>query len=139
VAVRADAEHLDVDAARALDLRLVRLAFLLGILREAVEDVRVLQLDVDLLEQVLVHEVAVALLVRRREPVVFVKVPALDFLVRDLLRLDGLRHLVVHQDGRRAGREAEHGLRVLLDGGRDQGGGEFRSFFLRLADYDFHI
>ena len=119
VSVAADAEHLDVDAAGLLDLGLVGLALLRRILGESVEDVGVGELDVDLLEEVLVHEVAVALVVRAGEPVVLVEVPALHLLVGDLLRLDGLGHLVVHEDGRRAGREAEHGLRVLLDGGGD--------------------
>ena len=100
---------------------------------------RVGKLDVDELEEVLVHEVAVALVVRTREPVVLVEVPALHLLVGDLLGLDGFGHLLVHEDGRRTGREAEDGLRILLDGVGDHGGRELRGLFLSLADYDFHF
>lgn len=139
VSVAADAEHLDVDAAGLLDLGLVGLALLVEVLGETVEDVGVGELDVDLLEQVLVHEVAVALVVGSGEPDVLVEVPALDLLVADLLRLDGLGHLIVHEDRGGARREAQDGLRVLLDGGGDHRGRELRGLFLCLADYDFHF
>ena len=139
MAVGADAQHLNVDAAGLLDLRLVSLALLGGILGHAVEDVGVGELDVDLLEEVLVHEVAVALVVRTGQTHVFVEVPALNFLVADLLGLDRLGHLVVHEYGGGSGGETEHQLGIGLDGFGDHLGRELGGLFLRLADYNFHV
>jgi hypothetical protein len=63
VAVLADAEEPQVNAAGGHDLLLVGFALQRGELHLAIEHVRVPRTDVDLLEEVLVHEVAVALVV----------------------------------------------------------------------------
>ena len=89
--------------------------------------------------QVLVHEIAVALVMRTRETPVFIEVPGTDLLVGDLLRLDGLDHLLVHIHRRGARGETQHDLGVGLDRGCDHLGGLAARLFLRLADYDFHF
>ena len=139
VAVGSDAENLKIDAARLLDLGLVRGAFLAPVLGETVENVGIGLLDVDLVEEVLVHEVAVALIVRRSETVIFVEVPALDVLEGYLLGLDVLGEAVIHLDRGGACRETQYALGILLDELGDHISGLAARFLFGLADYDFHF
>ena len=76
---------------------------------------------------------------RTGKPPVFIQVPGADLLVGDLLRLDGLDHLLVHVHRRGARGETQHDLGVGLDRSRDHLGGLAARLFLRLADYDFHF
>ena len=68
VAVAADAQHLQVDAAFVGDHPFVLLAIGLEIQSPAVGHVRVARVDVDVIEQVLLHEVAIALRMRAARP-----------------------------------------------------------------------
>ena len=80
MAVGTYAENLKIDAACVLDLRLVVSALLAPILGKTVEDMRIGLIDINLVEKICVHEVAIALIVSRRKAIIFVKVPALNAL-----------------------------------------------------------
>src|SRR3954470_13036040 len=116
VAVGADAEDLQVDAAGRRDRRLVALAFGLGVGSRAVEEADPLGRQVDAREQVLLHEDAIAAWMSRGNAGELVEVE------RGRAREVGLPvrvqagELVIQPDGRAAGREAEHDARALADG-----------------------
>ena len=74
VPVGAYAKKLKVDAAKAGNKRIVRLALCFVASRHAVWKVHVFAPDVDVVEKVRVHEAQIALLVRSGEPTVFIEV-----------------------------------------------------------------
>ena len=91
------------------------------------------------IKEVLIHEIAVALVMSAGKPPVLVEIPCTNLLIGSFLRLDGLDHLLVH--GHRGGtcRQAQHDLGILLDCGGDHLGGLAACLFLGFADYDFHL
>ena len=116
VAVVADAEQLQVHAAERFDERFIAGGFRLEVLRKAVRHMRVRLVDVDVVEQVVVHEIAVAVRVVAGKPAVFVEVdrPHAGEVEEPLFA--ALDQFFVCADGRRARRKAEHavGLQVHL-------------------------
>ena len=63
VTVSADAEKLEIDSAGSCDSRIVFLTFNLNVLCEAVRDMGVFLFDVDAVEEIVLHEITVALVV----------------------------------------------------------------------------
>ena len=57
-------------------------------------------LDIDVIEEVVIHEITIALVVRGRKSDILVKVPALDEFVADLLSFYRLGHFIVHENRR---------------------------------------
>ena len=111
----ADAQELDVDAAGLLDGPLVPLAVggdLLGGER-AVGDVHVLRIDVDVVEEMLVHEPDVALQLVGLHREVLVEVERHHVLEREAFLLVQPHELVVHARRRRTRGEPEHGGATL--------------------------
>ena len=124
VARAADAEELQVDAARGANHALVGVAhrahFVLA--RGAVGDVGVRRIDVDPVEQVLAHEAAVALQLVRLHGPVFVEVEGDDILEGQPLLAVEPHELVVDARRRRARRETEHAALALRGLRADQVG-----------------
>ncbi len=120
VAVGADAEDLDVDAARVRDRLFVARALAIRIGGRAVQKVDLIGAKIHAAEQVLVHEPAVAARVRRpdAEELVEVERPCggeIGAAVRGQRR-----QLVVEGDRRSAGRQSEHESRIRCQRRRDR-------------------
>ena len=84
-----------------------------GGLHEAGGDLGVLALYVDAVEEVAVHEIAVALVMRAVEADVLVEVEALRLREAELPLRAQPRELGIEAEGRRARREAEHRVRLF--------------------------
>ena len=118
-----EAEQLQVDATAACDNIIVCLARLVGICFQPVGHECACFIDVDMVKQVMVHKVTVALVVVRTEPLVFIQVDACN--VREIkisvfIRLD---QVLIRTDGRRSCRKAKHAVRLQYNLGRDDIGG----------------
>ena len=112
VPVVPDPQEPDVARTDRLELLFVALTFLLTLLSHSIEKVDVLRLDVDLAEEVLLHEEAVALVVGGREPHVLVQVERPDLReVQALLAVEA-GELLVDRDGGRPGRQTQNAIRL---------------------------
>ena len=139
VAIGADAEELDVDAAGGLNGVFVGLAGLGDILGEPVGHVGLGLVDVDMVEELGLHEVVVALVVLRGEAEILIEVEALAVLEGDGSGFAGFGEELVHLHRRGARGEAEDGLGVLPHLIDEDAGGELASLFGILDDCDFHV
>ncbi len=121
--VHTDAAHEQVDSAVKSDLLLVVGAFLFGIVGHAVQNVDVLRLHIDeVVEEVVVHEVPIALIVLMRKAEVFVHVEGNDVFETDLTRFVHANKLLINADRAGTGRKAENKRTILfvrIDFGRD--------------------
>ena len=115
VTVSSDAEKLEIDSAGSCDSRIVFLTFNLNVLCETVRDMGVFLFDVDAVEEIVLHEITVALVVFGRERIVFVKVVALYILEIDFAVFIHFDELFVKTDGRRAGCKTENAVGLLVD------------------------
>ena len=79
--------------------------------------------DVDVIEEVVAHEVVIALHVVVREAAVLVEVIGVNLREVDVALLVPLDELVISADGRAAGSEAEDAVGLEDDLGRDDVGG----------------
>ena len=141
MAVNAGAAEEQVDAAVGGDLRLVAGAFGFQIGRHAVENVHVLFRDVDVVEEVVMHEEPVALMMGLRQADVFVHVERHDVLEADLSGLVVFDEARIDAEGGGTGREAENERLVALvvvDGGHDMVGCPFAHLVVVLLDDDLH-
>ena len=111
VARLADAEDLEVDAAGALDGRFVAAALLVHLIARnvAARDVDVLARNVHVREEILPHEPVVRVDVVRHHRVVLVEIERHDVGEAQPVLAVQADQLAVHADGRRSGREPQHG------------------------------
>jgi len=138
MAVAAEAEELDVDAAGVGDALLVAPALRVEVLRRAVGHVGALLVDVDVSEEILAHEPAVRLVVRGGEADVFVEVEGRDAAeVQALLAVHPDQFLIEPQ-GRTAGGETEHSVRLFAYDAGDDLSSEEAADFGFFTDEDFH-
>ena len=123
VAGAPDPEDLEVDPARRPDGRLVLLAVgvHLGLGHRPVGNVRVLGQDVDVVEQVRLHEVPVASGLGGRHREVLVQVEADDVAEAQALLAVEANELGVKVERRRSGRQAQDGRLALGLASADQG------------------
>ena len=128
VAVRADAQHLQVNSACLLDALLVPAAVLLNVIRHAVRHVHPTGIDVDVLEQILPHEVVVALIVFRRQTHVLVQVERGDLGEIQTLFLVHPDQLFVQAQRGAARGQTEHTVRFPANQRRH----DLRSLFAHL-------
>ena len=94
--------------------------------------------DVHVLEEVHVHEVAIALLVVAGQAAVLVEVVGLDLGEVELAGLIGGNEVLVGADGRGARGKAEHAVGLEGDLGRDDGGGLAAHVLVILGANDSH-
>ena len=107
--VTADTQQLHIDAAQGIDESVVAGTLSGGIGVLAVGHVGVGQIDVDLGEEILVHEVAVTLVVLAVEAVVLVQIYGAYLLEADLALSVLLSQLGVHSQRGRTGSQADYG------------------------------
>ena len=91
-----------------------------------------------MVEQVLLHEVAVALIVLGRKAAVLVQVERRDLSEAELARLEVSHEVGVQADGRRARGQAQHARRVGLHERGDAIGGAAAHVLRALGDDEFH-
>ena len=120
VAVAANAEQLHVDATR-FGNGLVVAGQRIGGGVDAAGDVHALRVEIDVVEQVVVHEVAVALIMRGLETDILVEVERGHVLEADLASLVQFDELGIEVERRGAGSKTQHGVRLrvqhfLVDG-----------------------
>ena len=112
--VDAATAHEQVDAAVGCDLILVALALRLGIRCQTVEDIDILRRDVNMVKEILVHKVPVALVVLARQTDVLVHIEGDDVLKGHLARFIHLNEVAVYTERRGAGRQTQHEGAVAL-------------------------
>ena len=121
VAVVADAQQLQIDAAQAGDHRVIALALGLRVHVGAVRQVDAVFRDVHMIEQVPVHEAPVALPVLARQAAVLVQVYRGDLGKVEVSALVPLDQVLVGAHRGTAGRQAEHAVRLVDDLRGDDG------------------
>ena len=139
VAVVAQTQQLQVDATGFADGLLVRLASSLCIRIGAVGDARCLGVDVDMVEKVLLHEVAIALVVLGGQAAVLVQVERGNLLEADTVGLEVLHQVGIQPDGRGAGGQAQRGSRVHDQLGGDQIRRATAHILVGLLDEQLHV
>ena len=134
----ADAQQLQVNAAKALDGGFIAPAFLIQVRGQAVGQVRVPRVHVHMPEQVVVHVIAVGVRVRGEQPDIFIQVEGAAEREIELLLPVQAHQVLIDALHRAAGGQAQNQVRVGAQfaghDSRHQGGG---GFFIGLYD-DFH-
>jgi hypothetical protein len=122
VAGAANAEQLQVEATVLFNQLVVALAVSFYLLdgQRAVRNVHVFGPNVHVVEQLLVHEVDVALELVRLHGVVLVEVEGDHVLEAEAFLAVQADKLLVHANGRRAGGQTQYGLLALVLLGSDQ-------------------
>ena len=138
MAVRPEAEQLQVDTARRLDGLLVGRAHGVGVGVRALGHVRARLVNVHVVEQVLLHEVAVALVVLGVEAAVLVQVERGHVGEADLAGRAVLHEARVQPDGRRTRGQPQHAGRVGVHVGGDTVGRLAAHVLGALGDDEFH-
>ena len=138
MAVAAEAEQLDVDAAGGDDPILVGAALGVEIWRGAVGDVGAGEVDVDVPEKIFLHEKPIRLRVRRGQPDVFVEVERGDAAEIEALGPVEPDEFLIEPERRATGGEAEDGVRFFADDAGDDFGTEHATDLGGIADEDFH-
>ena len=119
VPVVPQAQKLQIDAAGLRDCLLVSVARRLGIIHRAVGYMCLLDVDIDVVEEVVLHEVTVALVVSSRQAAIFVEIERLRIREADLARVARAHELGIQANRGRARREAEDAVRLRLQLLRD--------------------
>ena len=115
VAIAAHAEQLHINSAYLGDNRVISAAAFVRIRRQAVRHKGACLVDVDMVKQVRVHEIAVALLIVRGKAAVFVQIDGGYPGKIQVALFIPLHQLLVGAHRRRAGRQAEHAVRLHND------------------------
>ena len=135
VAVVANAQQLQVHPAPLLNLLLISLAHGRHVLGLAVGNDGVLGLDVHMIEQVLLHEVPVALGMVPGQALVLVQVGGTNPGKINLTGLAALHQLPVQGQGAGTGSQAQNTGGLGLDQGLEQVGSDL-AHLLRVLDFD---
>ena len=138
VAVVAQAQKLQVNAASEQNGSLVGIACGLSVGVGAIGHMRVLGAHVDLAEQVLLHEVVVALLVIGRQAAIFVQIERCNAREVDTLGFVALGDFGVEALRRGAGGQAQHAARLFLDQVDNHVGGGFAHFLIVFGHENLH-
>ena len=115
VRVAPDAEHLQVDAAPLLDQRIIAAALLLEVLRHAVRHEAMIRPQVHAREQMLFHEIMIALRILARHAHILIEIERRHLRKIKPDRLMQLHELIVKPDGRAPRREPQHALRLQVE------------------------
>ena len=108
----AEAQKLKVNPAERGDQSVISGTFGGDILRHAVRKMDVLRLYIDAAEEVLAHEIVVALFILRGEAAIFVEVHRFHFGEIDVALAVPVDKLTVNAERRGTGSEAEHTARI---------------------------
>lgn len=138
VAIRADAQDLNVDAADFLDSPLIPIAERPIVAGGTGGNVDVLPGNVDVLKEVLVHEVMVALRVVGHQAHILVEVEGRHLREVQSFFLVHAGQFLVQTQGARAGGQADHGVRLAVEDAGHFDGRQTTDVVIRLGNDDFH-
>ena len=136
VAVGAYAQHLHVDVGLVQDG--VELTEVLLHVAHALGHVGVGLVDVDMVEQVIVHEVAIALVVVAGEAHILIQIDAVDAGEVQTLLMAAAAQLLIHAHGAGAGGKAQGAIGLGADDGLDDVCAQTAGLGVILGDDDFH-
>lgn len=139
VAVCADAEDLEVDAAGLFDFGFVLRALEIGVECGAVRDVDLVGGDVDGVEEIFVHIMVVALVASGVERVVFVEVKGGDLAEVDFAGFVAFDDFGVGAEWGATGGESEDASWLSCEFGAEDVGGLYSHFVVGIGDEDFDI
>ena len=142
VAIHTGTAQEQVDAAVGSDLVLVALALSLQVSSHAVEDVDILSGDIDVVEEVVVHEVPVALVMLAGQTNVLVHIEGYHILEGDLAGLILLDQALVNTQRRGTGGQTQDEgtlFLVVIDGIGDVLSSPCTHFLVVVLDDQFHI
>ena len=116
----AHAQQLQVDAAQLTDVGVVGSALSVSILSLAVGDAGVGHINIHVVEEVVLHEVAVALVVIARQALVLVQVHGTDVGKGQVALVVPLDQLLIGADGGGTGGQTQHAIGLDDDLRRDE-------------------
>ena len=138
MSVRADPEHLNI-LLHGRKKRVVSVALRLTIDGFAVLDIRVLKIDIDMIEEVVAHKVNVTLIARIVESRVLVEVDGSDLLVARAVFLVVADHILVKPDRGGSRCESENRFGVGFNDGFHYFERLHAHFVVVFCDNDFHF
>jgi hypothetical protein len=139
VGVAADADEQEIETAECGKVALEPCAFDFVIASAAIQEVHVIAGQVDPVEQMLLHECAIAPFIARREPHEFVDV---EGMCASETRFAGFMkpgELVVNREGRPTRWQSEHGRGLAGELRSDGAGRGMRRFLCRPEDTNVHV
>jgi len=142
VAVNAAAAQEQVDAAVRSDLVLIALALSFQILSHTIENVDVLSRNINVIEEVVVHKIPVALVVLSGQTNVLVHIKGYNILKGDLAGLIHFDQVAVNAQRRRTGGQAQYEGTVFLmivDRISNMLGGPSAHFIVVVFDNQFQL
>ena len=113
VAVMAHAQQLEVNAAQLRNEFIIGRTLGIGVLGQAVEHVGVLRMDVNMVEEIVLHEIAVALLMVGGQPEVLVQVDGAGLREGQVALLIPLHKLLIEPYGGTAGGQTQHAVGLV--------------------------
>lgn len=131
-------EKLQVNAARQGNGGFVGIACGLGVGVGAVRDMRVFRTDVHMVEQMLLHEVMIALLVIVRKAAIFVKIKRGDAGEIEVFLFVALNELGIQALGRRTRGKAEHATGLFGNQFRNDIRSRFAHILIIFSNDDLH-
>ena len=133
MAVAAQAQQLQVGVAQGADQLVIPGALGVGVGGQTVGHMGLGNVDIDVVEEVGLHEVTVALVMRRGQPLVLVQIHGLDFLEAEVALLVPDSQLLVGTHGGGTGGQAQHAVGLADDlGGNEVGGPAAHGRVIRL-------
>ena len=139
VTVLTDTQNLQVNAAQRGNQRLVASALGSAVLGQTVGNIGVCLVDVDMVKQMVVHEIAIALIVIGGDGVVFIQIDGADSGEIQLAGLILLDQAGIHTLGGGAGGKTQHAVGLERDLRRDDIGSLGGHFRIILADNNLHV
>ena len=136
--VEADAEKLEVDTAERMDELVVVVALGLPVGGKTVRDICAVFIDVDMVKEIMVHEIAVALFMLRRKAAVFVEIYRADILEIQIALFIPFDQLAVHAERRRTGCKSQDRIGLLNDLGGNDISGTAAHFFISRFTVNVH-
>ena len=135
----ADAEQLQIDAAERLNKALIAHSLLFKVICVAVRHMCVRLVDVHVVKEVVVHEIAVAVRVRTVQTAVFVKVYGAHFGKVQYAVLIALYKIFIGANRRRACCKAQHAVRLQKHLAADDAGCNGAHFFIGFRFDNTHL
>ena len=139
VAVAADTQHLDINAADFVQHGLVGGAGLIHIRRVAIRHMDIGLVNIDMVKQIHIHEVMIALVVLGSQGIILIQVVGADFGKVQKARLVKSDELLVGAHGGRTGGQTQHRIRLYI---HDAGQNTCRLLaqgFIAVADQNLHV
>src|SRR5690606_14414723 len=118
--VVADAEQLQVDAPAGCKRCIVLRALVLRPFGKSVRNMRIVSLDINMIEELFLHVISITLGMIRRQAEILIQVESGSMPVADQILLVQGNHLLIDADRRAAGGQSKHSMRIRLNCAGDE-------------------